>query len=103
MRFRALVPAASILVGSPLYAQQGTAELRGVIVDQQQAVLPGVSLTVRNQDTGMFRETVSNADGTYFVAALPPGVYEIQASLAGFRPYARTGVRLEVGTTTTVP
>ena len=103
MRFRALVAVALTLVGSSLYAQQGTAELRGGIVDQQNAVLPGVSITVRNQDTGMFRETISNADGTYFVAALPPGVYEIRASLTGFRPYARTGIRLEVGTTTTVP
>ena len=103
MRFRALVVVALTLVGSSIYAQQGTSELRGGIVDQQNAVLPGVSITVRNQDTGMFRETISNADGTYFVAAVPPGVYEIRASLPGFRPYVRTGIRLEVGTTTTVP
>ena len=103
MRFPALVAVALTLVGSPLYAQQGTAELRGVIVDQQNAVLPGVSITVRNQDTGMFRETTTNADGTYFVAAIPPGAYEIRASLAGFREYLRTGLRLEVGSTSTIP
>jgi hypothetical protein len=54
----------------PAFAQQGAAELRGAFVDQQQAVLPGVSITIRNQDTGMFRETISNADGSYFVAGV---------------------------------
>ena len=59
-------------------------------------------MTVRNQDTGMFRETVSNADGTYFVAGVVPGVYEITAELQAFRKYSRKDVRLEVGKTTTI-
>src|SRR5688572_1884926 len=71
-------------------------------MDGQNAVLPGVSLTIRNQDTGIFREAVSNADGTYFVTGLVPGVYEVRASLAGFREHVRPDVRLEVGKTATV-
>ena len=40
-------------------AQQGTAEVRGRVLDGTGASLPGVTVTVKNQDTGMFRETPS--------------------------------------------
>jgi hypothetical protein len=100
--FCAAVTAAVSLIAGTSWAQQGAAELRGTVLDQQNAVLPGVSITVRNQDTGMFRETVSNSDGTYFVSGITPGTYEIRASLTGFKQYARPAVRLEVGRTTTV-
>jgi hypothetical protein len=100
--FRAVFTATLILVGTTAWAQQGTAELRGVVFDQQQAILPGVTITVRNEDTGMFRETTSNADGTYFITGVAPGEYEIRALLSGFKQYMRPGVRLEVGRTTTV-
>jgi hypothetical protein len=83
-------------------AQQGTTEVRGRVLDQQAAVLPGVTVTVRNQDTGMYRETVSNADGTYFITAITPGRYEISAELLGFKRFIRRDVILEVGKTATV-
>lgn len=65
-------------------------------------MLPGVTVVVRNQDTGMFRESVSNADGTFFISGIVPGAYEITAELQGFKKYARPDVRLEVGKTTTL-
>jgi Carboxypeptidase regulatory-like domain/TonB dependent receptor/TonB-dependent Receptor Plug Domain len=84
------------------YAQQGTADIRGVVTDQQGAVLPGVTVTARNQDTGMFRETVSNADGTFFMSGIVPGRYEITADLAGFRKSVQRNVLVEVGRTSSV-
>lgn len=84
------------------WAQQGTTELRGVLRDAQGGVLPGVTVVVRNQDTGMFRETVSNADGTYFISGLVPGTYEITAELQGFKGFRQRDVRLEIGRTATV-
>src|SRR5688572_7982418 len=78
-------------------AQQGTADLRGRVIDQQGAVLPGVAIVVRHQDSGLFREAVSSADGTFLMSAMSPGVYEVTAELAGFRRYAQRDVRLEVG------
>ncbi|HET7618262.1 MAG TPA: carboxypeptidase regulatory-like domain-containing protein [Vicinamibacterales bacterium] len=91
-----------LLLALPANAQQGTTELRGRVVDSQGGVLPGVTVTVRNQATGMFRETVSNADGTYFVGAIVPGMYEISAELQGFKKYTRPDVRLEIGKTASV-
>jgi hypothetical protein len=80
-------------------AQQGTGELRGRILDAQGAVLPGVSVLAKNEATGQFRETVSGADGSFFMSAMTPGLYEVSAELAGFKKYQRTGVRIEVGKT----
>ena len=54
----------ALLLGvATAFAQQGTTEIRGRVLDAQGAMLPGVTVTVSNQDTGMFRETVSGADG----------------------------------------
>src|SRR5262245_20729068 len=91
-----------LLLTTPLYAQQGTTELRGHVVDAQGAVLPGVTVVVRNQATGMFRETVSGTDGSYIASGLTPGTYEINAELQGFKKFNRKDVSLEAGKTATV-
>jgi hypothetical protein len=81
------------------FAQQGTADLRGRVVDAQGGVLPGVAIVVRHQESGLFRETVSSADGTFSMSAMTPGVYEVTAELTGFRKYTQRDVRLQVGAT----
>jgi hypothetical protein len=91
----------SLLLPATATAQQGTTEVRGQVTDPQGAVLPGVNIVVRNQDTGMFRETVTNADGTFFVSGIVPGMYQIEAELQGFKKYSRRDVRLEIGKTAT--
>jgi hypothetical protein len=85
-----------------LLAQQGTSEVRGRVSDQQGGILPGVTVVVTNQDTGIYREVTSNADGTYFVTGIVPGTYEIAAQLAGFKKFQRRDVLLGIGRTTTV-
>jgi hypothetical protein len=83
-------------------AQENSAEIRGRALDAQDAVLPGVTITATNQATGIFREAVTNADGTYFIPALTPGQYEIAAALSGFKRHAQRDVRLDLGRTTTL-
>jgi hypothetical protein len=90
------------LSGAVARAQQGTTELRGQVTDSQGAALPGATIVVRNQDTGMFRQTTSNPDGTYFVSGIVPGAYEIATELDGFKKSVRRDVRLEIGKTTTI-
>ena len=80
-------------------AQQGTADLRGRVIDQQGAVLPGVTIVARHQESGLFRDAVSSADGTFLMSAMTPGVYEVSAELASFKKYTQRDVRLEVGRT----
>jgi hypothetical protein len=87
---------------APVVAQQGTGELRGRVLDAQSAVLPGVAVVARNEGSGQFREIVSGADGSFFMSALTPGVYEVSAQLSGFKKYGRKGVRVEVGKTVSI-
>jgi hypothetical protein len=69
------------------------------VVDPQGGVLPGVAIVARHQESGTFRESVSNADGSFFMTAMPPGLYEITAKLQGFRRFQLRDIRLEVGRT----
>ena len=87
---------------APLYAQQGTAEIGGKVADEQGAILPGVAIVVTNADTGVFRDLVSGADGSYFASQLVPGRYRITAKLAGFQTFERSGLVLQVGKTLTI-
>ena len=100
LRFPAVLALVACLTAGAA-AQQGVAQLSGVIVDQQNRAVAGVLVRVRNQDTGTSRMTRSNPDGTYFMSGLPPGRYEIHASRAGFKRSEQSGVWLEVGRTTT--
>ena len=69
----------------PAFAQQGTGELRGRVVDQQSAVLPGVTVVAKNEASGQFREIVSGADGSFFMSALTPGSYEVTRAAVGIQ------------------
>jgi Carboxypeptidase regulatory-like domain/TonB-dependent Receptor Plug Domain len=90
------------LVSPPLFAQQGTAQIAGKVSDEQGAFLPGVSVVVTNEETGVFREVTTSSEGTYVVAQIVPGTYKVSAKLTGFRTMDRSGLILQVGTTLTI-
>lgn len=96
------VLAAFLLAAPPLHAQQGTAEIAGGVTDDQGAVLPGVTIVLTNEETGVFREVTSSAEGTYVASQLVPGRYRVVARLTGFRTAERSGLLLQVGTTMTI-
>ena len=86
---------AVILATAGIAAAQGTnAAVSGTVTDEQGGVLPGVTVTVRNADTGTVRVVVSEADGQYRVPALLPGRYDISAELPGFTTVAANGINL---------
>ncbi len=91
-----------LFAAAPAFAQQGTTELGGRVVDAQGAVLPGVTIVITNEDTGSVRELVSGNEGSYFAAQLIPGRYRITAKLEGFKALDRRGITLVVGQTTTL-
>ena len=66
------------------FAQITSATVSGTIKDQTNLVLPGVSVVVKNVDTGLTRSVVTDGNGYFTVPGLPPGVYETRASLEGF-------------------
>lgn len=80
-------------------AQQQLATLQGTITDQTGGVVPGVTVTATNADTGIARLAVSNQAGVYRLPGLEPGAYRLTAELMGFSRYVRDHVVLEVGAT----
>jgi Carboxypeptidase regulatory-like domain len=72
-------------------------DIRGTVTDPSGAVLPGVSVTVTNQDTGVVREFVTNSDGLYDTNSILPGNYTISFSKDGFQKLVRGPIALQVG------
>lgn len=72
-----------LLVGGAASAQS-TATLQGTVTDAQNAVMPGVTVTIQNTATALERTTVTDAAGQYVAASLQPGHYMITAHLEGF-------------------
>jgi outer membrane receptor protein involved in Fe transport len=104
---RSLSPLLALLltlaVAAPALGQgAGRAEISGTIIDQQNAVLPGVTVTVTEENTGLSRNTVTSANGDYVVPTLLPGRYTISAELSGFQKATRSGIPLGVGQELTI-
>ncbi|MGH9947286.1 MAG: TonB-dependent receptor domain-containing protein [Pyrinomonadaceae bacterium] len=78
-------------------SQAAASDLRGTVVDQNGAVIPGATITARNIGTGITRTTTSGGDGVYTLIALPPGEYEITTEAATFKKASIAPVRLTVG------
>lgn len=85
-----------MLTVSGAVAQQ-TGTLSGLVRDTQGAVLPGVTVTVTGAALiGGPRVAVTGPAGSYQFAALPPGAYDVEYSLAGFTPLRREGISVRV-------
>ena len=81
-------------------AAQSTAingTIEGTVKDGQGALLPGVTVTVVNIDTGDQRTVVTNERGLYRAPLLQLGTYKVTAELQGFKGYERNGVTLRAG------
>ncbi|MDO8678560.1 MAG: TonB-dependent receptor [Acidobacteriota bacterium] len=86
-----------ILALAPVGYAQGTGSISGTIKDTTDAVLPGAAVIIKQTDTGLTREVISDVRGRYTAPNLPPGPYEVTATLTGFGAMTRSGVRLTVG------
>jgi outer membrane receptor protein involved in Fe transport len=92
----------AVFLGSSGAAFAQNAQITGTLTDQSGGVLPGVTVTARNEETGLTRTTVSEASGAYRLPALPPGTYGITAVLQGFNTERRTNLVLVIEQTATV-
>ena len=97
----ALVLAVAFGMATPGMAQTTNGVIAGIISDAQGGVLPGVTVTARNIDTGASRTIVTEADGRFRLAGLIPGRYELKAELQGFGAVAIPDVTVTVGSETT--
>jgi outer membrane receptor protein involved in Fe transport len=94
---------AVVVLATPAFAQSQAAggAIEGTITDQSGGLLPGVTVSIRNQATGIVRDTVTDAKGVYRAPLLPVGTYEVTASLSGFATTKRANLELTIGQTLT--
>src|SRR5262245_59875368 len=102
----------ALLTATASFAQ--TARLGGIVTDPSGALIPGVSITATNTDTGVITTTVTNEAGAYSYPSLQPGrSYSVSASLPEFKTLTFTNIdlgpiavrqnfQLELSTTQTV-
>ncbi|OLC45895.1 MAG: hypothetical protein AUH43_15095 [Acidobacteria bacterium 13_1_40CM_65_14] len=96
--------AALILLSVPsrAAAQIQTGTITGVVTDEQNAVLPGVSVTLASEALIRPQTAVSNERGVFSFIALPPGIYGVKFELQGFAPIERSDIPVRISVVTTV-
>ena len=85
----------TFLLPAVVFAQSAT--LTGKVTDNSGGVMPGVTVTVTEIDTGRSQTSVANENGQYRFPLLPPGTYTLLAEIAGFAPIVISPLELLVG------
>jgi hypothetical protein len=94
---------ALLLAGFGLYAQEFRATVRGKLTDPSGAAIPNATVKATNKATNLSKETKSTGDGLYVLPLLEPGVYDVQATAAGFQTTIREAITLEVSQQLNLP
>jgi hypothetical protein len=108
MKFRWLSAAVALLflaagvLSVPALAQT-TGTVEGTITDSSNSPLPGASVELKSPNLQGVRTAVTNADGRFRFPAVPPGLYTVTSSLSGFKKVERTGIKVGLDATATVP
>jgi hypothetical protein len=79
----------------PTYAADG-GRISGTVADRTGALIPKAAVTATNTDTGVRQVVTTNGSGAYSFPSLPVGRYDVAISAAGFRPYRRASIMLDV-------
>src|SRR5262245_25546397 len=79
-----------------LFAQTANATLGGTVTDSTGALIPGVTITATNTQTGIVTTALTNEAGAYQFASLQTGSYKVTAELSGFQSHVYEQVALGV-------
>jgi carboxypeptidase family protein len=88
-----------LLDSAALARAQTVAALQGRVFDSSGAALPAASITVENREAGFRAVVATDADGRYYIPAIPAGSYEVTAAADGFGPEIIEALTFEVGRT----
>src|SRR5262249_17793946 len=95
--FSFLLATCGLMLGQAVTA---SGSLAGTVTDSTGAVVAGASVTVASSATGISRSGTTSGEGNYRFDSLPPGVYTVKATKAGFVTATAPAVELEVSNTT---
>jgi hypothetical protein len=93
-----LLPLA-LLVSWPVMvpAQVSNAVVTGIVTDAQGGILPGVTITLMNTESGVVRTILTGENGRYSLGGIPPGRYSLKAELPGFATQEVKDITLTIG------
>ena len=97
LRTRIFVFLCALALARGVAAQTPTGSIDGVVVDTTGAVIPGVTVVITHEPTGVVREVVSDGQGLFRAPLLPVGAYTVKAALPGFQPFETRGIALTIG------
>ena len=91
----------AVLLSTSAFGQSQAANgsIEGTVTDISAGVLPGVTVTITNIETGTERSATTNTDGRYRALLLPLGRYRVVAELPGFKKFDQSGIVLQAGQT----
>jgi hypothetical protein len=81
---------------------QGDASIQGIVTDPSGGAIQGVSIQIKNVETGAIRNLITDETGRYDAASLPVGRYVVRAEKPGFRSEEKTGISVALGQSETV-
>ena len=87
---------AMALLAAPVWAQEQRGSIEGVVKDSSGAVLPGATVEAKSGGSGVL-STTSDSQGNFRFPSVLPGIYEVSATLSGFKA-AKVGWIRESGT-----
>ncbi len=91
-----------MLLAPGVGAQDYRARVQGLVVDSSQGALPGTTVTLKNDATGVAVTNITNTDGRYIFDFVEPGTYTVVAELSGFKPAEQRNVRVQQRASLTV-
>jgi len=86
-----------LLVSAIALGQGYFGTVSGLLTDSSGAVIPGVRITLLDQEKGFRRNTTTDGDGRYLFRSVSPGLYTVIAEMPGFEKTERTNIRVNVG------
>src|SRR6266545_1233115 len=87
----------SLIASVPAWAQFDTGAVLGVVRDSSGAVLPGVTVTLLNSETGISSTKITDDHGGYEFFTVRVGTYSVKAELAGFTTRDVPNIKVDVG------
>jgi outer membrane receptor protein involved in Fe transport len=90
-----LTASVTLAMALPLAAQVSTGTLVGTVRDQN-GIVPGATVTIREQNRGTSDSVVTDETGSYTAPFLTPGTYAVEVNVSGFKKWVREGVVLQV-------
>jgi len=101
MAFAVLWLLANVSTGFP-QSQMSSGDIKGTVTDLQGGILAETTIRLKNIETGLIKQAITDSTGSWHFFVVPPGAYEVRAERTGFVTITRVPIRVTVGATVDV-